>query len=54
MQVLLELFLVLDRHVESQDDGHADADLAALERIDLRKGLLRQGQVLGRKLVATL
>ena len=47
MQVFLELLLVLDRNIESQDHWHADADMAAFERIDLRIGLLSQGQVLG-------
>ena len=45
MQVLLELPLVLHRHIEGQHDRHSDADMAALERIELGVCLLIQCQV---------
>ena len=47
MQVLLELTSVLHRNVEGQDHWHPYPDMAALEGIERRVGLLSQCQVLG-------
>ena len=47
LQALLEFPLVSHSDVEPQDHRHADADMAAPQRIQLGKGLLGEGQPLG-------